>query len=81
MTNRELLELIGEIDGITLQSVGSGVAVYLRIGDRDFELIKDCGDLISHHITRIGIGSAIKRGGQPIGTSIDEMKSHASAHH
>lgn len=74
MTNKELLDLIGEIDGITLQSVGSGVAVYLRIGDRDFELMRDSGDCISHHITRIGIGSVISWGGQPIGMPIDEVK-------
>lgn len=66
MTNRELIELIGEIDGIELRSVGNSVCVFMQIGDREFELIKDSGDVIGHHITRIGIGRVISWGGTAI---------------
>ena len=77
MTNKELLDLIGEIDGITLRSVGRGVGVYLQIGDREFELMTDSGDCISHHITRIGIATVIGWGGQEIAefpTEIERAK-------
>jgi hypothetical protein len=78
LTNRELLDLIGEIDGIQLRSLTerSGVDVYLQIGDREFELITDSGDAISHHITRIGISSVISCGGKPINNSPEVKESH-----
>jgi hypothetical protein len=68
LTNKDLLDLIGEIDGIQLRSLSerSGVGVYLQIGQREFELITDSGEAISHHITRIGIGSVLSSGGKLI---------------
>ena len=77
LTNRELLEMIGEIDGIQLRSLfdRSGVGVYLQIGDREFELITDSGDAISHNITRIGISSVISWGGKLIHDNPDVKES------
>ena len=57
--NAELLALIGEIDGIDLESEGYGVAVYLHIGNKKLKIIYDGGENISHHITRTGIACCI----------------------
>lgn len=68
MTNKQLLGMIGEIDGITLRSVGKySVGVFLQIGSTEYELMRDSGEAISHHITRIGIGSQLEKAGAPIG--------------
>ena len=60
-SHAELLALIGEIDGIDLETEGHGIAVYLHIGDRKLRVIFDGGSLISHHITRTGIACCICR--------------------
>jgi hypothetical protein len=60
LTHADLLKLIGEIDGISLRSVDAhAVAVVLRIGGREIELIRDAGVNISHNLTRIGIAECI----------------------
>lgn len=63
ISNRDLLRLIGEIDGITLRSVGEhAVAVFIELGGYEFEVISDtAGNRIDHHITRFGIKEHIQK--------------------
>lgn len=61
LSHATLLQLIGEIDGVALESDGPHtVVVILEIGGRRIELIRDSGVNISHHITRIGIADVLK---------------------
>lgn len=61
LTHSELLKLIGEIDGISLRSVGRyTVVVILHLNGEEIELIRDSGTLWDHHVTRIGIASCIE---------------------
>jgi hypothetical protein len=60
-SHKELLSLIGEIDGIDLRSLDNGtVEVFLRIGGREIELIRDSGSAIIHSLTRIGIACCLQ---------------------
>lgn len=60
ISHANLLKLIGEIDGIALESDGPHtVTVIIEIGGSRVELIRDSGTNISHHITRIGIADAL----------------------
>lgn len=59
LSHKELLGMIGEIDGIRL-FIREGVSyVYLEIHGREIELIRDASVFGDHHITRIGISEAI----------------------
>lgn len=59
-SHKELLTLIGEIDGIDLRSIDEHtVAVFIRIAGKDIEIIRDSGSAISHSITRTGINECL----------------------
>lgn len=58
-SHAELLSMIGEIDGIDLESERYGVAVYMHIGGKKLKIIYGGGEIISHHITRTGIACCI----------------------
>ena len=62
--NKRLLELIGEVENVTLHSLpdGHGVVVYITVAGEEYELIRDSGTLIDHNITRIGIAGVLERG-------------------
>lgn len=61
LSHKELLTLLGEIDGIDLRSLDEvTVAVFLRIGGKDIEIIRDSGSAMSHSITRIGIAGCLE---------------------
>lgn len=62
ISHKELISLIGEIDGIDLRSLDQfTVAVFLRIGGKEIEVIRDSGSAISHSLTRIGIASCLEQ--------------------
>ena len=61
MTHEKLLSLIGEVDGIYLTSHNGFIKVYLRIGDKEIEVIRDNHSQISHNITRLGIGEILEK--------------------
>lgn len=69
LTHAKLVQLLGEIDGISLESETTprhdtleDVVVYLEIGGQRVELIRTLrtGEgVISHHITRSGIAGCL----------------------
>ena len=61
LSHAELIQLIGEIDGIDLEGHGGRLFVNLRIGGKSIELISDSGEAPSHHITREGIRSVLSQ--------------------
>lgn len=58
-SHAELLKLIGEIDGIRLESNGKQTKVYLDIHDKSIEIISDSSENICHYITRYGLAHLI----------------------
>lgn len=61
LSHKELLALIGEVDGIDLRSLDEfTIAVFLRIGGKEIELIRDSGTALNHSLTRIGIASCLE---------------------
>lgn len=64
ISHAKLLQIIGEIDGISLESENDGgISVYLYIGGEKIKIINDHASNIDHHITRYGIASCIHSGG------------------
>lgn len=67
LSNKDLLALIGEIDGITLRTVQTArqttaTAVFIDIGGREIEVIRDGHDMIDHRITRCGLAELLGGG-------------------
>lgn len=76
MTNRKLIALIGEIDGIRLQTAPNGaLVVYLDIRGEQLEVIRDGGQSIDHLITREGIRSLLdpRSSAQGIGCALPRV--------
>ena len=64
ISHAKLLELIGEIDEISLQTENDGAtSVYIDIGGERIHVIKDYATNIDHSVTRYGIASCIHSGG------------------
>jgi hypothetical protein len=57
----DLIRLIGEIDGISLEGDEGHLAVRIRIHGREICVISDYAESPSHHITREGIRDALAR--------------------
>lgn len=59
ITHAELLKLIGEIDGISLESKEGCVVVNLEVNNQKIEIIRDYPTNICHSITRAGIANLL----------------------
>lgn len=61
ISHAEILKLIGEIDGIRLESNENYVVVYLEVKGEKIEIIRDYATNICHSITRLGIAAELAR--------------------
>lgn len=69
VTHAELVRLVGELDGVSLESEPSAgfptlqdVVVYLEVAGKRVELIRAVRSgegIISHHVTRLGVGECL----------------------
>jgi hypothetical protein len=59
ITNKELLALIGEIDGITLRLQDGITCVFINLLGKEIRVITDASVNMDNHITRIGISDEI----------------------
>lgn len=57
----DLIRLIGEIDGISLEGDNGQMKVTIRIHGREICIISDYAESPSHHITREGIRDVLAR--------------------
>jgi len=59
LTNAQILDLIGEIDGIEFETVEGMVKVYVDVGGSRVFLVGYMPNDERHYITRIGIAKCI----------------------
>lgn len=64
ISHAKLLELIGEIDEISLvHGLEDQIYVYITVGGEKIRIIRETSGKIDQHVTRYGIASIIHSGG------------------